>query len=84
MQIFEPGWKERNWKYPPVVGENGFVGSVAYWRESSKGWLDLTAGDDPDDVLPMPAKYIPSEVLKAFLWFGKLENGTQIAPGNYT
>ncbi|KEY74466.1 hypothetical protein S7711_04502 [Stachybotrys chartarum IBT 7711] len=81
--IYEPGWRERNWEYPPVVGENGFIGSATYWRNSYLGWFNPTV-DDPDDVLPMPDHYLNRQFSHHYSWFGKLANGTQIAPGNYT
>ncbi|KAH7324633.1 minor extracellular protease vpr [Stachybotrys elegans] len=80
--IYEPGWRERDWQYPPVVGENGYIGSVAYWRRSGQG-VDVRPGDN-EDVLPMPDHGLNRQFLHAYVWLGKLANGTDIAPGNYT
>jgi hypothetical protein len=82
-QIFEPGWEEHDWKYPPVIGDSGYIGSATYWRESQRMGFEY-GQDDADDILPMPAKSLPRDWLRAFMWFGKLANGTQITPGNYT
>ncbi|KEY74489.1 hypothetical protein S7711_10171 [Stachybotrys chartarum IBT 7711] len=81
--IYEPGWRERNWEYPPVVGENGYVGSAAYWAYSANYYFEPGV-DDPNDVLPMPVHYLTRQYAHFYSWFGKLANGTQIAPGNYT
>lgn len=41
IQIFEPGFKERSWTYPPVVGRNGYIGSIAAFREAERfGYVD--------------------------------------------
>jgi len=82
-QIFEPGWKERNWKWPLVPGQNGYIGSATYWRGSQTMWFD-PAVDDKNDVLAFPATDLNRQILHVYIWLGKLANGTQIAPGNYT
>ncbi|KAI9149644.1 Vegetative incompatibility protein [Paramyrothecium foliicola] len=81
--IYEPGWNERDWEYPPVVGEKGHIGSTTYWRYSGMDWYNPEE-DDPEDVLPLPDYYLNRQTSHHYMWFGKLANGTQIAPGNYT
>ncbi|KAK4183800.1 subtilisin-like serine protease [Podospora australis] len=88
--IFEANWKEHQWnRYPPVPGENGFVGSATYWLDSDSYW-----GFDPDSMdkettIPFPLiNRIRTSSWgrqnQGFWWFGKLANGSYIAPGNYT
>jgi subtilisin family serine protease len=86
--IFEADWKEKDWQYPPVVGEKGYVGSVAFW-EGSGGWGFDGDNQDPEPTINFPVLDLPrAESLRmreyAFWWFGKLANGSYIAPGNYT
>ncbi|KAL2209685.1 hypothetical protein CC79DRAFT_687361 [Sarocladium strictum] len=86
--IFEANWPEHRWSYPPVEGENGYVGSVTYWRGSGSGWA--FAGDgDRDDVIAFPVRGVPRYAFQfdnrgAYWWMGKLANGSYIEPGNYT
>jgi hypothetical protein len=85
LQIFDESWKEHEWKYPPVPGKDGFVGSVAYWAGSTN---DLGAVFDParhnaDDVLPLPRQRLTRNVVYNAWWMGRLANGSVIAPGKY-
>jgi hypothetical protein len=89
-QIFEAGWKEHDWKYPPVVGENGYIGSATYWNQSNYGYRDFdpsTYDKDATTKFPEPDLYRNSLFTKeptSFWWLGKMSNGTYIQPGNYT
>ncbi|KAF6809665.1 serine endopeptidase [Colletotrichum musicola] len=85
--IFEESWTERDWKYPPVVDEAGFVGAATSWSKASgKNQID-PAVDDPDDVITLPMRDVPRDIVGRYgvelWWLGKLANGTQIAPGKY-
>lgn len=80
VQIFEAGWTERRWAYPPVVGMNGYIGSAVYYRAGS--------GQEqfhPNNTFPYPRINLPRSNSKIEnYWTGKLSNGNQIAVGNYT
>ncbi|KAF6802989.1 subtilisin-like protease [Colletotrichum sojae] len=71
------GTRELRWDaYPPVAGENGFVGSGTY-----------TAGGrwDTNNTLPYPKTNLARRKDKSEHWWtGKLADGSQIAAGNYT
>ncbi|TQN68016.1 Thermostable alkaline protease, partial [Colletotrichum shisoi] len=83
--IFGPGWSERQWAYPPVVGENGYVGSGAYWVGSGQAPFFDPSRWDLEDTLSYPKINQPrSNFNFENWWFGKLANGSQIAVGNYT
>jgi len=88
--IFEPGWHESSWNtYPPVAGENGFIGSATYWLESDYYWNFDPATMNKETTIPFPLTLLTRTSTwnwydQAFWWFGKLANGTYIAPGNYT
>ena len=78
--IFESTWKERDWKYPPVVGRNGYVGAAALKVDQDTAIIpnttDVAATPFPD-VPRTPAGWVD------WAWFGMLANGTQIQPGKY-
>ncbi|KAL0936358.1 subtilase [Colletotrichum truncatum] len=82
--IFEAGWTERQWAYPPVVGEKGYIGSGAYWVGSGQApFFDPTRWD-PDETLSYPKIDLPrSNFNFENWWFGKLANGTKLSLGNY-
>lgn len=88
--IFESSWAERDWVYPPVVGENGYVGSATYYPSATSQYFNpISAGgtDDPDLFVAYPLKNVartPWNINSIERWWlGKLANGTQIAPGEY-
>ncbi|KAL2879853.1 hypothetical protein SGCOL_004898 [Colletotrichum sp. CLE4] len=85
--VFEAGWTERQWKYPPVPGENGHIGTIASWVGSGRVEAIDASIYDPDETFTYPimdrnrnGAYEQDE----HWWFGKLGNGSQIAVGNYT
>ncbi|KAK0710766.1 subtilisin-like serine protease [Lasiosphaeris hirsuta] len=88
--IFEAGWKEHQWdSYPPVAGKNGYVGSATYWLESDYYWGFDPSTMDKEATVPFPLGLLTRTSSwnwyeQGFWWFGKLANGTYIAPGNYT
>ncbi len=87
--LFEPGWKEIHWTYPPVVGENGYIGSATYFLDSDGNWGFDPSFMDKEKTIPFPLTNLVrtstwNYYSQAFWWFGKLANGTYIAPGNYT
>ncbi|KAH0428810.1 serine endopeptidase [Colletotrichum camelliae] len=87
--MFDDTYKESQWKYPPVVGEDGYIGSAPYSTYSVGASTFDPATMDRDKVLPFPIRGIErttswSELTDRFWWLGKLANGSYIATGNYT
>ncbi|KAK1713976.1 serine endopeptidase [Colletotrichum lupini] len=85
--IFDASWVERDWKYPPVVGQAGFVGAATSWAKASgKTFIDPSV-DDPNDIITLPMRDVPRDIVGVYgvelWWLGRLANGTQIAPGKY-
>ncbi|OHW92565.1 serin endopeptidase [Colletotrichum incanum] len=87
--IYDADYKESDWSYPPVVGENGYIGAAT----SSTYAADFINFDpatmDKEKVLSFPMRGIErttswSELTDRFWWLGKLANGSYINPGNYT
>ncbi|XXH05376.1 hypothetical protein Hte_011802 [Hypoxylon texense] len=85
--IFESSYREFEWKYPPVVGQNGYLGSVAYWANSDTYYYFDPATDDEDFTLSFPLTDINrmslNTVTEEFWWLGKFTNGSKIAVGDY-
>ncbi|KLU86996.1 hypothetical protein MAPG_06002 [Magnaporthiopsis poae ATCC 64411] len=90
--IFEGGWAEEQWRYPPH-GAKGFVGAVAvYSGKFDPDFQPPTDLSDPavnSQTKPMPARHLSRRGMSQpgddkWRWLGRLTNGTQIAPGNYT
>ncbi|KAH7324203.1 putative minor extracellular protease vpr [Stachybotrys elegans] len=85
--IFEEGWKEREWSYPPVVGEKGYVGAATGWEGSAYSSRFDPAVDDATDLIATPITNVPRSIAGRrgvdLWWLGTLVNGTQIAPGKY-
>ncbi|KAH8900337.1 subtilisin-like protein [Thozetella sp. PMI_491] len=81
--LFEPSWKERDWSWPLVPGQNGYIGAatfdeLVFWQSSF--------GDASDPVAAFPATLFRNGLAfpeMAFAWLGQLANGSQIASGNY-
>ncbi|GKT51185.1 minor extracellular protease vpr [Colletotrichum spaethianum] len=84
--IFDASWTERQWVYPPVEGQNGYVGSVASWVGSGNVQTFNPAQYDPDETFTYPITDVERSAAGLYnehWWFGKLGNGSQIAPGEY-
>lgn len=85
--MYEAGWNESRWTYPPVEGEDGYIGPVASWVGS-----DLSSYFDPDQWDPNDTFTYPiTDTIRSrnghwssHWWFGKLGNGSQIELGKYT
>jgi hypothetical protein len=86
--LFESGWKESQWKYPPVVGKDGYVGSVAYSAYSRENVFDPTTMNrslaTAFPLLGIGRSSSQDHSIKSFWWLGNLANGSYITPGNYT
>ncbi|KAI9167906.1 serine endopeptidase [Paramyrothecium foliicola] len=85
--IFEAGWQERQWKYPPVVGQDGYLGAATSWSRASSGWAFNPEVDDADSLIATPLRNVPRSVTGRrgvdLWWLGRFANGTQIIPGDY-
>ncbi|KAI1372322.1 serine endopeptidase [Hypoxylon crocopeplum] len=85
--IFGSNWREHEWKYPPVVGENGYIGSVAYWGNSDTYYYFDPKTDDENFTISFPlieVSRMPLDVVtEEFWWLGKLANGSKIEVGDY-
>ncbi|KAG6001893.1 hypothetical protein E4U21_003742 [Claviceps maximensis] len=83
VQIFERGWTELEWHYPPTIGERGYIGSATSVRDADKFTWFNSSLVDINDTVSFPLMRV-SRGYGRFWWFGKLSNGTKIAPGNYS
>ncbi|KAH6606197.1 hypothetical protein Trco_005350 [Trichoderma cornu-damae] len=81
--IYDSYWTENHWQYPPVVGKLGYVGSAATMRDADTYWYYDPSRMEKDDTVSFPLLRVPRGYGKHW-WFGKLANGSHIAPGNYT
>ncbi|KAK1963991.1 serine endopeptidase [Colletotrichum sublineola] len=85
--IFEESWAERDWKYPPVVGQAGFVGAATSWAKASGSAFIDPGVDDPNDIITLPMRDVPRDIAGVYgvelWWLGRLANGAQVAPGKY-
>ncbi|KAK8097110.1 peptidase S8/S53 domain-containing protein [Apiospora kogelbergensis] len=88
--IFEKDWHEYNWQYPPVLGQtSGYIGSAAIYAHSGQSWAFDPASEDKEDTIPLPMFDLIRGDMPTYQnayslwWFGKLANGTYIAPGDY-
>ncbi|EEY23108.1 serin endopeptidase [Verticillium alfalfae VaMs.102] len=87
-KIYEAGWRERNWKYPPVEGQNGYIGPAAAWAGAASVEVFNPVFHNPNQTFTFPVTdiYRNAENTAQFFryyWFGRLGNGSQIAEGKY-
>ncbi|KAL5601109.1 hypothetical protein BROUX41_005924 [Berkeleyomyces rouxiae] len=92
--VFEPNYDESLWVYPPTVGQNGYIGSIAFQSPSAFTGTIY----DPNAVYQESNRTFPTDLardtdvatgdnsgsLNNFLWLGRLSNGSEISSGNYT
>ena len=85
--MFEAGWKERQWKWPLVPGENGYVGSATYsldgFRYGGSWWDPYNYPEANIAKFPIQMPRSAENYPRTFWWYGKLANDSQIAPGEY-
>ncbi|PNP39101.1 hypothetical protein TGAMA5MH_08953 [Trichoderma gamsii] len=81
--IFDTYWTENRWQYPPIVGKYGYIGSAATMKDADTFWYYDPSRMDKDNTISFPQLRVPRGYAKHW-WFGKLANGSHIAPGNYT
>jgi hypothetical protein len=88
QKIFDTTYKEHRWTYPPVPGENGYIGTVASWIGAGQASYFDPRRADPNETYSFPETNLfrnaqASNAYHEFWWFGKLGNGSQIEPGKY-
>ncbi|KAH7349710.1 serine endopeptidase [Plectosphaerella cucumerina] len=91
LDVFQAGWTERSqrrWRYPPIVGEDGHVGSATSWDDCMTEDVFDPAIHDANDTISLPTHNVSrnTEIESQqyrYCWFGKLANGSQITPGRY-
>ncbi|KAH8887981.1 subtilisin-like protein [Thozetella sp. PMI_491] len=81
--IFEQDWNG-TWSYPPVVGEDGFVGSATTWAHSAEFSQFDPATQDENDLVAFPMRQLVRDAGYYWWWFGRLANGSAIAQGKYS
>ncbi|KAH8811161.1 peptidase S8/S53 domain-containing protein [Xylogone sp. PMI_703] len=87
--IYEAGWTENLWTYPPVVGKNGYLGSATYYSGSDFGGGGVLNPTPPlsfNNTTPFPITQVEHSIgggFTAAIWIGNFANGTQIPSGQY-
>ncbi|KAH7303927.1 minor extracellular protease vpr [Stachybotrys elegans] len=83
--IFEASYREREWVYPPVPGQNKFVGAATSFDYQSSPNFPIVdpETDDLNMIWSFPMYNLPRDVAIQAWWLGKLADGTQIKPGKY-
>ncbi|KAH8203911.1 hypothetical protein TruAng_001975 [Truncatella angustata] len=81
--VFDGNYTEADWTYPPVAGQNGFIGSATSWNGTSKSaWFDPAINSE-DDIFSFPLHTVPRNTRAEYYWLGRYANGTQAQPGAY-
>ncbi|KXJ86988.1 peptidase S8/S53 domain-containing protein [Microdochium bolleyi] len=78
--IFAPGWTEDKWTYPPTTS-SGYIGAATGFTRATGSFNPAT--QNASNTFTFPALDVEHGGGE-YWWFGKLGNGSQIAPGNYT
>ncbi|KAM0327552.1 hypothetical protein ACHAQA_005843 [Verticillium albo-atrum] len=83
--IFDSTYRERQWKYPPVVGQDKYVGSVASFDVYSNPNYPIfdPAVNDENNTFSYPLQDVSRDAPYESWWLGRLANGSTIAPGTY-
>ncbi|CAH0046175.1 unnamed protein product [Clonostachys solani] len=91
FDIYGPGFSaESDWVYPPVVGENNYIGSAAPWTKANNVETFDPSKDDKEDTYTFPLANVNRDApasddsVNSVFWLGKLADGTYIQPGTYT
>lgn len=85
--IFTADWTESSWSFPPVPGQSGYIGSATGFANADYQYVFNPEYDDPNNVFAFPVQdewRTPGSYYHEFWWLGRLSNGSQIAPGDYT
>ncbi|PNH28661.1 hypothetical protein VD0002_g7803 [Verticillium dahliae] len=82
--IFEAGWEDSRWYYPPEAGKNGYVGAATSWAGAEYAYVFNASKDDEMDLVAFPVFDLARDIPYEYWWLGRLANGQLIEPGNYT
>lgn len=82
-QIFDGDYTEEDWVYPPVAGQNHFVGSATSWNGTDASAYFDPAINSEDDIFSFPLYTVPRDSQGIYFWLGRYANGTQAQPGSY-
>ncbi|KAJ1323141.1 serine protease AprX [Microdochium nivale] len=89
--IYASGFQpSSDWRYPPVVGEQGYVGSATSWASAGRVSTFNPARHNASDTFAFPLRdqtrnaLVTGSFTSTFYWFGQLADGTMVRPGNYT
>jgi hypothetical protein len=88
FDIFKDSWAEQNWKYPPVPGHAGYIGSGAVFAENPLLTYSQIK-ESPDLLIPFPFANVPRteghpvESRDRFFWMGYLADGSILELGKY-
>lgn len=80
-QLYESGWEESAWSYPPIPDQDGYVGSIV-------DVLEIISLQPPPRRHPFPLEYYPRSDTEGFserryAWQGELAHGAWVEPGTY-
>ncbi|KAF2757740.1 subtilisin-like protein [Pseudovirgaria hyperparasitica] len=82
--IFDEDYTEADWVYPPVIGQNGFVGSATAWNGTMNSqYFDPEAGASENDIYSFPQYHHMLNYVERSYWLGRFANGSQVVPGMY-
>lgn len=76
--------------YPPVAGQNGYIGSATSWANACCASSFNPARHDANSTFALPETDQGRNALTtggfttSYWWFGKMADGRHIAPGDYT
>ncbi|KAI1101567.1 subtilisin-like protein [Jackrogersella minutella] len=81
--IFAGDYVESDWTYPPVVGQNKYVGSATSWNGTADSSWFTPGQDSEDDIFSFPLFTQPRNKWGIYYWLGRFANGSHIEPGDY-
>ncbi|RBQ94829.1 hypothetical protein VDGD_20302 [Verticillium dahliae] len=84
-QTFESSYRERRWKYPPVMGETNYVGPLASFDvyNSLNYPVFDPASNDENYTFSYPLQDASRDAPSESWWLGSLANGSTIALGKH-
>ncbi|KAG8167851.1 hypothetical protein KVR01_003540 [Diaporthe batatas] len=81
--IFDADYTEAEWKYPPVIGENHYIGSATSWNGTDTSTYFDPSKHSQDDIFPFPLYNLPRGDWTRYWWLGRYANGSTVVPGDY-
>lgn len=81
--IFDSDYTEAEWAYPPVIGENHYIGSATSWNGTDTTSYFNPTKHSQDAIFPFPLYNLPRGLWKRYWWLGRYANGSTIVPGDY-